>query len=113
MDPTSFLFYSFAIILLGAAIAVVTVKNPIHSALFLILSFFSASAIWILLEAEFLALTLVLVYVGAVIWCAIGPLRSPELETISQGRAACSSHVPAFSSECRHATVATAPAVRQ
>ena len=66
MDPASFLFYTFAIILLGASVAVVTVKNPIHSALFLILSFFSASAIWILLEAEFLALTLVLVYVGAV-----------------------------------------------
>ena len=66
MEPTSFLFYTFSTILLAAAIAVVTVKNPVHAALFLILSFFSASAIWILLGAEFLALTLVLVYVGAV-----------------------------------------------
>ena len=66
MEPTSFLFYTFATILLAAAVAVVTVKNPVHAALFLILSFFSASAIWILLGAEFLALTLVLVYVGAV-----------------------------------------------
>ena len=66
MEPTSFLFFTFATILLAASIAVITVKNPVHAALFLILSFFSASAIWILLGAEFLALTLVLVYVGAV-----------------------------------------------
>ena len=66
MEPTSFLFYTFATILLPASVAVITVKNPVHAALFLILSFFSASAIWILLGAEFLALTLVLVYVGAV-----------------------------------------------
>ena len=66
MEPTVLLFYMFATILLGAAIAVISVKNPVHAALFLILSFFSASAIWILLGAEFLALTLVLVYVGAV-----------------------------------------------
>jgi len=66
MEPTSFLFYTFATILLAASVAVITVKNPVHAALFLILSFFSAAAIWILLGAEFLALTLVLVYVGAV-----------------------------------------------
>merc|ERR1711991_596853 len=66
MEPTSFLFYTFSLILLAAAVAVVTVKNPVYAALFLVLSFFSASAIWILLGAEFLALTLVLVYVGAV-----------------------------------------------
>ena len=66
MEPTSFLFYIFATILLAASVAVITVKNPVHAALFLILSFFSASALWILLGAEFLALTLVLVYVGAV-----------------------------------------------
>ena len=66
MEPTSFLFYTFATILLAASVAVITVKNPVYAALFLILSFFSASAIWILLGAEFLALTLVLVYVGAV-----------------------------------------------
>ena len=66
MEPISFLFYTFSSVLLASAIAVVTIKNPVHAALFLILSFFSASAIWILLGAEFLALTLVLVYVGAV-----------------------------------------------
>jgi NADH-quinone oxidoreductase subunit J len=61
-----FLFYTYATIMLGAALAVVTVRNSIYSALFLILAFFSAAALWMLLEAEFLALTLVLVYVGAV-----------------------------------------------
>jgi NADH-quinone oxidoreductase subunit J len=59
-------FYFFAAILLLAAIAVVTARNPVHSALFLVLAFFTASAIWMLLRAEFLAITLVLVYVGAV-----------------------------------------------
>ena len=60
------LFYVYSGILIGAALAVVTVRNSIYSALFLILAFFSAAALWLLLEAEFLALTLVLVYVGAV-----------------------------------------------
>ncbi|HXS52748.1 MAG TPA: NADH-quinone oxidoreductase subunit J [Usitatibacter sp.] len=60
------LFYVFAAILLAAALAVVLVRNPVHAALFLVLSFFTASALWLLLYAEFLALTLVLVYVGAV-----------------------------------------------
>lgn len=60
------LFYVYSGILIGAALAVVTVRNTIYSALFLILAFFSAAALWMLLEAEFLALTLVLVYVGAV-----------------------------------------------
>lgn len=60
------LFYTFSGIMLGAALAVVTMRNSIYSALFLILAFFSAAALWMLLEAEFLALTLVLVYVGAV-----------------------------------------------
>ncbi len=60
------LFYIFSGILIGASLAVVTMRNSIYSALFLILAFFSAAALWMLLEAEFLALTLVLVYVGAV-----------------------------------------------
>ncbi len=60
------LFYVYSGILIGAALAVVTMRNSIYSALFLILAFFSAAALWLLLEAEFLALTLVLVYVGAV-----------------------------------------------
>jgi len=60
------LFYVYSAILIGAALAVVSMRNSIYSALFLILCFFSAAALWMLLEAEFLALTLVLVYVGAV-----------------------------------------------
>ena len=59
-------FYVFGAVLLGAALAVITARNPVHAALFLVLAFFTASAIWLLLRAEFLAITLVLVYVGAV-----------------------------------------------
>ncbi len=61
-----FLFYVFGAILLGAALAMITVRNPVHAALFLVLCFFTAAAIWLLAEAEFLAIVLVLVYVGAV-----------------------------------------------
>jgi len=61
-----FTFYLFAIILIGAAFSVITVKNPVYAALFLVLAFFSSAAIWLLLHAEFLAIALVLVYVGAV-----------------------------------------------
>lgn len=66
MDAKSGLFYVFAAVLLFAAFRVITARNPVHAALFLVLAFFQASAIWILLKAEFLAITLVLVYVGAV-----------------------------------------------
>jgi NADH-quinone oxidoreductase subunit J len=59
-------FYFFALILIFAASRVITVKNPVHAALFLVLAFFSSAAIWLLLQAEFLALALILVYVGAV-----------------------------------------------
>jgi len=59
-------FYAFALILLFAALRVITARNPVHAALYLVLAFFTASAIWLLLRAEFLAITLVLVYVGAV-----------------------------------------------
>ena len=66
MEFTTFLFYAFSALLVFAALRVVTDRNPVHAALYLILSFFSASAIWMLLKAEFLAIVLVLVYVGAV-----------------------------------------------
>lgn len=61
------LFYSFAAILLFSATMVITVRNPVRAALFLVLAFFTSAAIWLMLEAEFLAITLVLVYVGAVL----------------------------------------------
>ncbi len=66
MEFTTVLFYAFSAILLFAAIRVITSRNPIHGALFLVLSFFSAAGIWMLLKAEFLSIVLVLVYVGAV-----------------------------------------------
>jgi NADH-quinone oxidoreductase subunit J len=59
-------FYTLAIILLFAGIRVITSRNPVHAALYLVLAFFTAAGVWLLLEAEFLAITLVLVYVGAV-----------------------------------------------
>jgi NADH-quinone oxidoreductase subunit J len=59
-------FYVFAAILLLSALRVITARNPVHCALYLVLAFFTAAAIWLLLRAEFLALTLVVVYVGAV-----------------------------------------------
>ena len=66
MTFVQFCFYSFSAILVFAAAMVVTIRNPVKSALFLVLAFFSAACIWITLEAEFLAIVLVLVYVGAV-----------------------------------------------
>ncbi len=66
MDFKTFLFYAFSAILILAATRVITARNPVHAALFLVLSFFSAAGIWMLLKAEFLAIVLVLVYVGAV-----------------------------------------------
>ncbi len=59
-------FYLFAAILVFAALRVISVKSPVHAALWLVLSFFTAAGIWLLLGAEFLAIALVLVYVGAV-----------------------------------------------
>ncbi|MBU6492569.1 MAG: NADH-quinone oxidoreductase subunit J [Burkholderiales bacterium] len=66
MEFTTFLFYVFALILVISALKVVTARNPVQSALFLVLSFFNAAAIWMLLQAEFLSIMLVVVYVGAV-----------------------------------------------
>jgi len=60
------LFYTFSAVLIFAALGVISSRNPVHSVLFLVLSFAQSSALWLLLEAEFLAIVLVLVYVGAV-----------------------------------------------
>ncbi len=60
------LFYIFAALVVFGATMVITVRNPVHAALYLVFTFFSSAAIWLLLEAEFLAISLVLVYVGAV-----------------------------------------------
>ena len=66
MDVKTGLFYVFSVVLLFAAFKVITSRNPVYAALYLVLAFFQAAAIWILLKAEFLAISLVLVYVGAV-----------------------------------------------
>lgn len=66
MSFEKFLFYVFAVFLVFAATMVITRKNPVHSALFLVLAFFNSAGLWMLAEAEFLAIALVLVYVGAV-----------------------------------------------
>jgi len=66
MDIRTGFFYLFAALLLFAAFRVITARNPVYAALYLVLAFFQAAAVWILLKAEFLAISLVLVYVGAV-----------------------------------------------
>ncbi|MBR7781417.1 NADH-quinone oxidoreductase subunit J [Undibacterium luofuense] len=66
MEFTSILFYVFSAVLVLASLQVITTKNPVHAALFLVLAFFNAAGIWMLLKAEFLSIVLVLVYVGAV-----------------------------------------------
>jgi NADH-quinone oxidoreductase subunit J len=66
MSFQQFVFYFFAIIMVAAAVRMITVRNPVHAALYLVLTFFTSAALWMLMEAEFLAIALVLVYVGAV-----------------------------------------------
>src|SRR4249920_1634040 len=60
------LFYAFATLLVVSALGVITLKNPVYSALCLVVCFFTSASLWLLIEAEFLAIVLVLVYVGAV-----------------------------------------------
>lgn len=87
MDIKTGLFYAFAAILLFAAFRVITARNPVHAALYLVLAFFQAAAIWILLKAEFLAITLVLVYVGAVmvLFLFVIMMLDINLDSIRQG----------------------------
>lgn len=87
MDIKTSLFYVFSAILLFAAFRVITARNPVHAALFLVLAFFQAAAIWILLKAEFLAITLVLVYVGAVmvLFLFVIMMLDINIDSIRQG----------------------------
>jgi NADH-quinone oxidoreductase subunit J len=87
MDPKTGLFYFFSAVLLFAAFRVVTARNPVHAALYLVLSFFQASAIWMLLKAEFLSITLVLVYVGAVmvLFLFVVMMLDINIDTVRQG----------------------------
>ena len=66
MSFADIIFYFFSVVLVASALGVITARNPVHSALLLVLAFFASAGLWLLLEAEFLAITLVLVYVGAV-----------------------------------------------
>jgi len=66
MEFKTFVFYFLSAILVFAGLRVITARNPVHAALYLVLAFFTASGVWMLLQAEFLAIALVLVYVGAV-----------------------------------------------
>ena len=66
MTLTAILFYAFSAVLVVAAVGVITSRNPVHAALFLVLAFINSAVLWLLMEAEFLAIVLVLVYVGAV-----------------------------------------------
>ncbi len=80
-------FYVFGAILLVSGVAVVTARNPVHGVLFLVLAFFTASAIWLLLRAEFLAIALVVVYVGAVmvLFLFVVMMLDINLERVREG----------------------------
>jgi NADH-quinone oxidoreductase subunit J len=81
------LFYAFAAVLLVSGLAVITARNPVHGALALVLAFFTAAAIWLLLRAEFLAIALVVVYVGAVmvLFLFVVMMLDINLERVRQG----------------------------
>jgi len=84
---TEILFYAFAAVLAGAALGVITSRNPVHSVLFLVLCFFNSAVLWLLIEAEFLAIVLVLVYVGAVmvLFLFVVMMLDINIETLREG----------------------------
>ena len=87
MDVTSILFYVFSAILLLSGLRVITAKNPGHAALFLVLAFVNAACLWMMLGAEFLSLTLILVYVGAVmvLFLFVVMMLDVDLEALRKG----------------------------
>lgn len=87
MDVTTGLFYIFSAVLLFAAFRVITARNPVHAALFLVLAFFQAAMVWMLLKAEFLSITLVLVYVGAVmvLFLFVVMMMDINVDSVRQG----------------------------
>ena len=87
MDIKTGFFYLFSLVLLLAAFKVITSRNPVYAALYLVLAFFQAAAIWVLLKAEFLAITLVLVYVGAVmvLFLFVVMMLDVNVDSIRQG----------------------------
>ena len=87
MDVKTGFFYLFSVVLLFSAFRVVTARNPVHAVLFLMLAFSQASAVWLLLNAEFLAITLVLVYLGAVmvLFLFVVMMLDINIDTLRQG----------------------------
>ncbi|HMM55500.1 MAG TPA: NADH-quinone oxidoreductase subunit J [Candidatus Desulfobacillus sp.] len=87
MEFRTALFYILSAILVAAALRVITARNPVHAVLFLVLAFFNASGLWLLLEAEFLAIALVVVYVGAVmvLFLFVVMMLDINLERLRQG----------------------------
>lgn len=87
MDVQSALFYVFSATMLFAAFRVITARNPVHAALYLVLAFFQASGVWMLLRAEFLSIALVLVYVGAVmvLFLFVVMMLDINIDSIRQG----------------------------
>src|ERR687898_2741895 len=83
----TWLFYAFAAVLLLSGLLVITARNPVHGVLFLVLAFFTAAAIWLLLRAEFLAIALVVVYVGAVmvLFLFVVMMLDINLERVREG----------------------------
>jgi len=81
------LFYVFATVLVLSALGVIIARNPVHCALFLVAAFLNSAVIWLLLEAEFLAITLVVVYVGAVmvLWLFVVMMMDVDVEKLRQG----------------------------
>jgi NADH-quinone oxidoreductase subunit J len=81
------LFYLFAALLVASALGVISARNPVHCALFLVSAFLNSAVIWLLLEAEFLAITLVVVYVGAVmvLWLFVVMMMDVDVEKLRQG----------------------------
>jgi NADH-quinone oxidoreductase subunit J len=87
MDIKTGLFYVFSAVMLFAAFRVITARNPVHAVLFLVLAFFQAAMVWMLLKAEFLSITLVLVYVGAVmvLFLFVVMMLDVNVDSVRQG----------------------------
>jgi NADH-quinone oxidoreductase subunit J len=87
MSIVEILFYLFSVVLVAAAVGVITARNPVHCALFLVAAFLNSAVIWLLLEAEFLAVTLIVVYVGAVmvLWLFVVMMMDVDVAKLRQG----------------------------
>ncbi|MBK6728673.1 MAG: NADH-quinone oxidoreductase subunit J [Xanthomonadales bacterium] len=94
MSFEALLFYFFASVLVAASLAVVTLRNPVHCALALVLTFFTCACLWLLLRAEFLAIALVLVYVGAVMVLFLFVVMMLDIKTLP-GREGFTGYLPA------------------